>query len=300
MEHENSTEIARIIALAAANGLSLRDRMTFNEMGIDFKVVFATATDGTAWVLRIPRRPDLADQIELEKNILALAKKNLSVAVPDWQIATPHLVAYPLLADKPVLTFDATSFEVHWHMARDNPQFVPSLAQILFELHQVPANAAKKAGIPVHTPESIREEIAERIRIVKEGLGISRTLETRWLTWLDNDRLWPDFTTFVHGDLYAGHILANADGQISGLIDWSEGQVSDSSMDFSGHHAVFGEHSLNALIAEYERLGGRVWEHMAEQVIERHVASPLQYGYFAVKTNSEEHAEAAKAQLGVG
>lgn len=38
--------------------------------------------------------------------------------------------------------------------------------------------------------------------------------------WI-NDVLWPNFTRFIHGDLYAGHVLTHTSGKVSGIIDWS-------------------------------------------------------------------------------
>lgn len=289
-----------ILKLAARYGLQLQDEMTFNEMGIDFKVVFVKTLDGNPWVLRIPRRDDLGEQIELERKILSLAKNHLSVAVPDWKIASPELLAYPLLANKPALTYDAKTYEVSWNMDRNSALFVPSLAKVLVGLHQIPVQEVKALGLKSLTPAELRQEVLERLEAVKREVGIGAQLETRWRTWLDNDKFWPDFTTFIHGDLYAGHIMAAKNGEISGIIDWSEGQQSDPSIDFAGHLSVFGEESLKELMAEYQKLGGKVWEHMFEQVVERHGASPLNYAFFAIKTQSEEHLNAAKLQLGVG
>ena len=51
--------------LAERNGLFLSDEMSFNDMGIDFKVGFATDKDGTKWLLRIPRRPDLVNRLRM-------------------------------------------------------------------------------------------------------------------------------------------------------------------------------------------------------------------------------------------
>jgi macrolide phosphotransferase len=76
--------------LAERNGLVLSDEMSFNEMGIDFKVGFATDRDGTKWLLRIPRRTTLGEQIANEKRILQLVSKYLSVQVPDWRIANEN------------------------------------------------------------------------------------------------------------------------------------------------------------------------------------------------------------------
>jgi len=289
-----------ILKLAANHGLRLEDNLSFNEMGIDFRVVFATDLDGKKWVLRIPRRESLAERIQQEKRILELAKKHLSVSVPDWKIATESLIAYPLLGDKPILTFDEKTYEVTWNVDSKNPTLNTSLAKVLVQLHRIPAQEAEKLGLRVQTPESVRREISERISRVKRELGIHEELESRWRKWIDNDRLWPDFSTFIHGDLYAGHLLAEETGEITGIIDWSEGQVGDPSTDFSRHISAFGEESLREVILHYENFGGKVWDHLFEQSVERHAAAPLYYAIFALETNSEDHIEAVKPQLGLG
>nr|WP_158858942.1 hypothetical protein [Lunatibacter salilacus] len=70
-------------------------------------------------------------------------------------------------------------------------------------------------------------------------------------------------------------------------------------MDFSGHCAVFGEESLKELISIYEQMGGKTWDKLYEQAIERQAASPLNYAFFAINTNDEKHLQAAKKQLGL-
>jgi macrolide phosphotransferase len=127
-----------ILKLAARYRLHLKEEMTFNEMGIDFKVVFASAIDGIPWVLRIPRRTDMGDRILEESKILALAKKHLSLAVPNWKIANQELIAYPLLQDKPVLTYDAETYEVTWYMYKERLIYLPSLDKVLDEIHIIP------------------------------------------------------------------------------------------------------------------------------------------------------------------
>ncbi len=289
-----------ILKLAESQGLQLKGEMGFNEMGIDFRVGFAVDIHGKEWVLRIPRRDDLAEQIDKERKILRLAGKHLSIAVPNWKIAGPALVAYPLLENKPVITFDPETYEVTWNIDQDCSRFVPSLASVLVQLHRIPVQEAESIGIKSLTPDQLRQEVATNMETVRRELGISAALETRWRAWLDNDGLWPGFTTFIHGDLYAGHILATNNGEITGIIDWSEGQVNDPAIDFSGHISVFGEESLKELIRCYGKLGGKVWDNLFQQAVERHAAAPLNYGIFAINNSSDKHIEAARAQLGVG
>ncbi len=285
--------------LAERYGLKLSDKMKFNEMGIDFKVGFATDRDGNRWLLRIPRRPDLGKQIAKEKRILQLVSKYLSVQVPDWKISSEELVAYPLLDGKPALTYDNETYEVSWNMDKDSPNYIPSLAKVLVQLHSIPELEVVQNRLKVATPESLRSENLEHLNLVKTELGISKELENRYQKWLDNDVLWPTFTKFIHGDLYAGHVLTHADGNVCGIIDWSTAQISDISQDFSGHVTVFGEESLKALISEYEKQGGIIWDKIFEQSVERAAAAPLAYGYFAFETKDKAHIEAAKIQLGV-
>ena len=103
------------------------------------------------------------------------------------------------------------------------------------------------------TPEQVRNEISERLILVKSELGINAELELRYQKWLDNDAFMAEFfTKFIHGDLYAGHTLTHHNGEVCGIIDWSTAQVSDIAQDFSGHVTVFGEESLKNLISAYE------------------------------------------------
>jgi len=285
--------------LAERHGLMLSDEMKFNEMGIDFRVGFAMDRDNNQWLLRIPRRPDLGEQIAKEKRIIQLVSKHLSIQVPDWKIVTEELVAYPLLDGKPALTYDDETYEVFWNMDKESPNYIPSLAKVLVQLHAIPEEEVVQNRLKVATPESLRSKIFDRLHLVKSELGISKDLENRYQKWIDNDALWPTFTKFIHGDLYAGHVLTYDNGNVCGIIDWSTAQISDISQDFSGHVTVFGEESLKFLISEYEKQGGKIWNKLFEQTIERAAAAPLAYGCFALETQDEVHISAAKVQLGV-
>ncbi|MBT0810474.1 macrolide 2'-phosphotransferase [Litoribacter ruber] len=291
-------KIDDIQKLTKSNGLAVKEDLVFNDMGIDFKVVFATTEDGKKWLLRIPRRKDLGEQIEEEKKILELAGKYLSIQVPNWQIANSELVAYPLLEGKPALTFDAQTYEVSWNMDQNNPAYITSLAEALVQLHSIPRSQVEKSGLKITPAENLRKVMADRLELVKSELGLSKELESRYRKWLDNDPLWPDFTKFIHGDLYAGHVMVNESGEVTGIIDWSTAHIGDISEDFAGHHKVFGEDSLKDLIQEYEKQGGDTWDKLYEHTIERTFAAPLAYGYFAIQTQDPTHLQGAKEQLG--
>lgn len=287
-----------IVNLAKSRGLHLKEDIRFNEMGIDFKVAFASDLNDQKWVLRIPRREGLEHQIQKEEKILKLVRKHLSVSVPDWKIVDSSFIAYPLLENSPVITFDSTTHEILWGIDKKNEIFTPSLAKIILELHQFPAFEASEMGLKCLTIEQVRQDLIDDIEYVKREIGIRAELENRWRRWADTDDYWPHFISFVHGDLYAGHLLADTAGNVSGIIDWSEAQFSDPSIDFTGHLAVFGEQGLRDLISSYEKAGGRVWKMIIEHTHERQSAAPLKYATFALRADLDEHIIAARTQLG--
>lgn len=284
-------------ALAEKHGLQISEDLVFNEMGLDFQIAFAADQDGARWVLRIPRRPNMFPQIEHEAKILSLVKKRLRILVPDWKIVSPELIAYPLLPDQPAISFDPATYEIHWNIDRESKNFIVSLAQILVDLHGTPLSEVEKIGLKSMSALEAWKKLDEDTERVKRELGMSSSLERRLRAWIDNDKQWPGFSVFVHGDLYAGHILAKKDGCITGMIDWSEVAMSDPAIDFTGHLAVFGEESLKALINEYEKAGGRTWDRMLDQVKERHFASFLKFAVFALDSGLDEHIATAKRQL---
>jgi macrolide phosphotransferase len=287
-----------IVALARAHGVRACGELTVIDMGLDFRVVMVDDDTGQPWVLRIPRRADVVAKIAGEARVLAFLAARLSVAVPDWQVVSDELVAYPRLGGSPALSFDPVTHEVTWSFDRTAPLYTTSLAGVLAELHAIPVADAVAAGLPSASPEQVRREHLASLETVRQELGLGPELERTLRAWLDDDTSWPAHTTVVHGDLYAGHTLVDAAGRVRGLIDWTEAAVSDPSIDFTGHLMAFGEDELSRLMGEYERAGGRTWPSMARHIHARRELAPVRYGLFALQSGDEAHRAAARAQLG--
>lgn len=298
MTTDSAELVADTLALAARHGVHLAGTVTFNETGLDFRIGFATDTAGRRWVLRIPRRDDVQPKMEREARILDFVKRRLPVEVPDWQVRGPDLVAYPMLTDPMALVFDAETHAVTWNIDQEADTYVTSLAEVLVALHGSSVLEAVAAGIPALSPEDARVKVHHDLERVKHEIGVGQDLEARCRRWLDNDRLWPGFSVLTHGDLYIGHVTAAADGRVSGVIDWTEAEISDPSIDFTGHLAAFSPESLERLVTAYGLAGGHTWPTMVEHIKERHAASPIKYGIFAIDTGNPQHLAAAKAQLG--
>lgn len=289
-----------IRALARARGIEIPGEIALNELGLDFRLARARDSEGRLWALRQPRHEPARKRAGKEAEFLRFLRPRLPFAVPDWRIATPELIAYPWLEDPVALLaepLEGGEYRLTWALDRESPKFGPSLAKALAALHGIPVEEARAAGFPVLTPEEVRAKAAADLDRVGREIGIPPEKERRWREWLDADALWPPFCALIHGDLYVGHVLVTPEGELSGVIDWTEARVSDPALDFSAHAKVFGREGLEALVQAYEAAGGRVWPGLVEQALARDSASALVYGVFALDQKDPAHLEAAKAMI---
>ena len=66
---------------------------------------------------------------------------------------------------------------------------------------------------------------------VATTFSVADDLLTRWHTWLDTDSYWPDWTTFIHGELYQGHVLVDKQERITAVLDWTTAGIGDPASD---------------------------------------------------------------------
>ncbi|PPA70850.1 macrolide 2'-phosphotransferase [Jeotgalibacillus proteolyticus] len=292
----------KIIKLAGENGIELKESaLKFNESGLDFLVVFGEDSKGENWVLRIPRREDVLPSTKIEKQALDFIEPKLSVQAPKWVVWTDELIAYKQLTGVPVGTIDHEAMAYTWEIDEKNvPElFTETLALAMVSLHGINLDDAREAGLKVENAEEMRAEMKSRMEKVKAEFGVSDQLWEQWQRWVNNDSLWPAKTGVIHGDLHAGHILIDDEARVTGFIDWTEAFVSDISKDFVAHYRTFGEQELKKLIMYYEKAGGCVWPNMAEHIIERTAAYPVEIAEFALKSGIEEYIQMTKEALGV-
>ena len=130
----------------------------------------------------------------------------------------------------------------------------------------------------------VKDKMASTIELAIELLAPPDAVQSRWRRWLDAH--WPLHTALVHGDLHPGHLLLHPDAQLAGILDWTEGRVTDPSTDFAMIHLCFGRAGLDAVIGHFERAGGRTWDGLAEHAIERAAVGPALGAEWANRTGN--------------
>ncbi|MFS0836658.1 macrolide 2'-phosphotransferase [Paenibacillus sp. 1P03SA] len=291
----------RVLAAKYNLELDLSQPVELNDSGLDFLAAAARSTDGTSWILRIPRRPDVIQSAAYEAKVLQLVGRSLPVAVPAWHINRPDLIAYRRLSGTPAATVDAASKAYKWHIDPGalSPEFVRSLAEAMAALHRIDGRTAGVAGLMAVEAVDLRAVTAARMEVVRQAYGVSDELWQRWQAWLADASYWPQHTSLIHGDLHPGHILVDDNQRVCGLLDWTEAECGDPATDFALYSAVFGEEALSRLLEEYEKAGGRIWPRMKEHIAEVLGSYAVTIGLFALKSGLEEYADMAREALGV-
>lgn len=298
----SKNKVEQLLELANHHGIVVDPAtVKVNESGLDFLAIFVSTMDHVPWVLRQPRREDVVQTARYEKKVLDLVAPHLSVKVPDWQVHTPQFIAYPIVDGTPMATINMETKSYEWYL---NPESLPDLclqswAEVLVELHSVPHDLARAAGIRVKQPSEVRADLREKMNEIKRVFGVSQALWDRWQNWLADDSFWPAHSALVHGDLHAGHILVNENGKVTGLLDWTEAEVADPAIDFTIVSMLFGDTGLADFIKRYEKAGGRVWPRMHEHIVEMTAAYPVILATFALKSGLEEFKIMARQALGV-
>lgn len=289
--------VSEICEVAARHDLRLNPAtVEIHDAGLDFRVGIGATDTGERWVLRVPRREGMGETIAAEAAILDLAGRKLSVAVPEWRIRTPELVAYPALPGEPGLRIGSDG-ELDWKLDLASPTYAAAFGKMLAELHALDVEEARAAGIPIESPAEVREGWRRDIEKVQAEFEVSEVLRRRWEAWLGEDSYWPTWSVFTHGELYPAHVLIDAEERITGVIDWTTAKVSDPARDFLFQQAMSPPEVFEITLRAYEEAGGKTWPRLEGHAAEMWSASPVLYGLFALETGDESHRSAAQAQL---
>ncbi|MFT2008628.1 macrolide 2'-phosphotransferase [Pontibacter sp. 13R65] len=306
-EHTDSSKTAGITpaelaAIARQFGLQLQPHtFTYNETGLDFRVIQALDAAQQPWILRIPRRPDVLPRAENERKALAFLQNKLPVAVPEWQIFDPKMIAYPRLAGTPVANIDMEQRCYVWNLDHENlPEaFITSIGKAVAALHTINTSEAAEAGIKVQQPDQVRENLSIQMQRIKRELGVAEALWQQWQTWLSDHSYWPAHSCLVHGDLQAAHILTDECYTVNGLLDWTEAEVSDPSIDLMALLFAFGERAIKNILAAYSQAGGITWPRMLEHMQQRQAAYGVSIGLFVLDSGTDDYLPMAREALGL-
>ncbi|MEV4121649.1 macrolide 2'-phosphotransferase [Micromonospora sp. NPDC049645] len=298
---DTSERTWELLRLAADRGLTLRpETAVLDDTGWDFQVLRAATGAGREWILRVPRRAEVATAARAEQRLLALLRGRFAVAIPDWSIADSELIAYPRLAGEPAASEDITSYELVWRIDRVDPPaaYVDRLGAFMAELHATPVDAAAATGIPVRDADGVRGRFAVQIDRGGQEFGMHPSWRDRASRWLQRDDLWADRTVLIHGDLHPGHTLVDPAGALTGVLDWTDAEVGDPGQEFVEAARKFPPVVLDRLVAAYGRHDGPAWPGLRGHVTEAIAFAPLALGILGLEAGKQRYVDRAREYFG--
>ena len=230
--------------------------------------------DGT-WVVKTPRRPEVARRLELEVRLLEAIAPILPAPVP-----RPQLVAagdgiravYRRLEGEP--------------LARPAERTAAELGAFLRTLHGAATLArAATAGIPILGAEAWRAAYRNRCDVFRGSVFplLDRAERARgddlFAAFLGGGLAGGFEPALVHCDLGPEHMLVRADGSLGGVLDWTDACGGDPALDFAWLLHGLGERFAATVLESYDR---RLDDSFRERALFYHRLGPwyeVDYGH---------------------
>ncbi len=232
------------------------------------------------WVFRFPRTAADAHQLEREFALLPALSTRLPVHIPRYDFRGEWggmpFGGYRRLEGEPLRHTDT----------RPDQELARALGELLTALHAFPTEMAAsrwreddppaawlrqhrafqaecaERAFPVLTPRDriVASELFNRFNsaLGKEGAGLA----------------------LAHCDLGLEHVLCD-DGQVTGVIDWSDAAIGDPAIDFAGILGDAGAGWLHLVLEYYDRPTGA---HFGERIKYYHAVAPLHDLLYGLQT----------------
>lgn len=243
-------DLARVLPAAFPD---LHPVAPLRELGKGFRSV-AVETPALI-VIRVGLSQEALDGYRLERRVLPFLHDYLDAPIPDsgWFAAPREGLPFGAHA-YPKLDGAGPRFGI------DAPEALArNLGTFMAQLHAIPVAQAQRAGIP---------EVDSRTRLVGARDVVAPVLEERlnrgeikrvlawWDCFVTDPRMHCDRLAVCHHDLWHDNLLMDANGHLSGILDWSHVEIGDPAHDFSAPR-YFGEAFMAHLLDSYLNAGGR-------------------------------------------
>jgi aminoglycoside phosphotransferase (APT) family kinase protein len=177
---------------------------------------------GGEWIVRIPRRPAVADWMDVEIRLLDELAPRVPAPIPRYERVARNgvrAVAYPRIDGRPLEAFD--------------DGVAGEVAAFLVALHGVQVDGAAGLGLSVWDLDRREQELAAfRERVLPVLDAGEREAGAELLERARAEAAAGFRPAVVHADLGPEHLLCEG-GRLRGVIDWSDARIGDPAIDLA-------------------------------------------------------------------
>ncbi|HEY7358066.1 MAG TPA: phosphotransferase [Ktedonobacterales bacterium] len=210
-------------------------------------------------IFRFPRpnRPEVEEQLEIERALLPELAKALPLPIPQFLYVGDgppgsgrRFVGYRKIDGVELRGGD---------LAAAQPERVArQLAEFLSCLHTFPVERAVQLKVPGGSADDWRREYQALYQRVGDGVlplleaPVQAKAAALWERFLTDEAHFAFRPALIHRDLSSDHILYDAaSGVLAGIIDWGDVCIGDPAMDFVGLLSEYGREFAEATLAVY-------------------------------------------------
>jgi aminoglycoside phosphotransferase (APT) family kinase protein len=159
----------------------------------------------------------------------------------------------------------------------------PPLARFLAALHRIPVDEETLAWAPGDDIERANHQkrapmMKERLRAIAPGVrGVDVDALLGLVDRLATAPSWAEPPRWVHGDLYARHLLVGDAHRLCGVIDWGDVHLGDPALDLSIAFSFLPAAGRGAFREAYGPLDAATWDRARFRAL-RYASLLIDYG----------------------
>jgi macrolide phosphotransferase len=180
-----------------------------------------------------------------------------------------------------------------------------SIGEALAALHALPLSIVRTEGLPVRTPQQVRDDVARLVDRVEATRAAPGALVDRWRRAIEADQLWRFESAVVLGGAGAASFLfedVDAVPRVTGVLEWHGLSVGDPATDLQwlASAPAAADDVYSAYVAHSDRAPDQLVRPRARLYAELEFAKWLVHGHEAGRTDIVDDAVGLLDSLAAG
>jgi aminoglycoside phosphotransferase (APT) family kinase protein len=192
----------------------------------------AQLDDGRRVVVRVPADADAGIELAAEARALRALTPGVRALLP---FRAPELLGEAGLGDVRAVVVDfLAGYRVDAQHLPPGRGAATSIGEALAALHALPISIVRTEGLPVRTPQQVRDDASRLIDRAQTTRRMPVSLLARWHRATDADALWRFESAVVLGGAGAASFLFEDRGEVptvTGVLEWHGLSVGDPAID---------------------------------------------------------------------
>ncbi len=197
-----------------------------------YDAALAELDDGRRVVVRAPADPDAAPELAAEARALRALTPGVRGLLP---FRAPELLGEAGLGDARAVVVDfLPGYRVDAAHLPSGRGAATSIGEALAALHALPLSIVRTEGLPVRTPQQVRDDVSRLIDRAEATRSAPAPLVDRWRRAVGADDLWRFESAVVLGGAGAASFLfedVDAVPRVCGVLEWHGLSVGDPATD---------------------------------------------------------------------